>query len=259
MAQRPRRRPLCRCHVRGRRTTLAQFSRRPDARVIGIDRDPSAIARGADLVEGGRRSARTGRGSLQIRNRWCRRRAAAVDGVVFDLGVSSMQLDEAERGFSFRHDGPLDMRMGGAGPTAADVVAARLRARSRLHHQVARRGASCPRHRARHRGGARRSADPHHARRGRDRARGVAAAGCHSSGHPHVPGAAHLPQPGARRAGRALAAAEAVLAPGGRLVVVSFHSLEDRIVKTFLVERGRPGGSSRHLPEVVRRRRRFGS
>src|SRR6185437_8430636 len=83
-----------------------------DARVIAIDRDQSAVARGADLVE-----AAAGRLTL------VEQRFSAVDGVVLDLGVSSMQLDEAERGFSFRQDGPLDMRMGPDGPSAADVVA----------------------------------------------------------------------------------------------------------------------------------------
>src|SRR5215510_9186086 len=95
-----------------------------DVRVIGIDRDPSAIALGADLVQ-----AAGGRLTL-VEGRFAKLEAVArgfghdaVDGVVLDVGVSSMQLDEAERGFSFRHDGPLDMRMGGAGPSAADVIA----------------------------------------------------------------------------------------------------------------------------------------
>ena len=94
-----------------------------DCKVIGIDRDPSAIALGADLVE-----AASGRLTL-VEDRFSNLDAvahdcgvAAVDGVVLDLGVSSMQLDTAERGFSFRLDGPLDMRMGGEGPSAADVV-----------------------------------------------------------------------------------------------------------------------------------------
>src|SRR6476646_7276367 len=92
--------------------------------VVALDRDQSAIARGADLVQasGGRLVLVEDKFSnLAAVTRGCG--YDAVDGVVLDLGVSSMQLDQAERGFSFRHDGPLDMRMGSAGPSAADVVA----------------------------------------------------------------------------------------------------------------------------------------
>ncbi len=98
-------------------------------KVVGIDRDQSAIALGADLVE-----AAQGRLTL-VEDRFSNLDKVArdcgvdaVDGVVLDVGVSSMQLDRAERGFSFRHDGPLDMRMGHDGPSAADVVAAAERA-----------------------------------------------------------------------------------------------------------------------------------
>src|SRR6202012_2464638 len=96
----------------------------PDARVIGIDRDRSAIAGGFDLVDHsqGRLTLVEDRFS-HLADVCAAQGADAVDGVVMDIGVSSMQLDEAERGFSFRTDGPLDMRMGQQGPTAADVVA----------------------------------------------------------------------------------------------------------------------------------------
>ena len=96
----------------------------PDAQVIGIDRDRAAVAVGFDLVE-----QSEGRLTL-VEDRFSRLDEIArefghtsVDGVLLDLGVSSMQLDEAARGFSFRRDGPLDMRMGSEGPSAADVVA----------------------------------------------------------------------------------------------------------------------------------------
>ena len=93
------------------------------ARVIGIDRDRNAIAGGFDLVE-----QAAGRLTL-IEDRFSNLEHVAqslgheaVDGILLDIGVSSMQLDEADRGFSFRNDGPLDMRMGGEGPSAADLV-----------------------------------------------------------------------------------------------------------------------------------------
>ena len=96
----------------------------PGARVIGIDRDDTAIAAGAALVEDarGRLTLVEGRFS-ELDTIAAAHGAAGVDGVVFDLGVSSMQIDEPSRGFSFRLDGPLDMRMGRGGPSAADVVA----------------------------------------------------------------------------------------------------------------------------------------
>ena len=93
-------------------------------RIIGIDRDRSAITGGFDLVDGsdGRLTLVEDRFS-NLADVCAAQGATAVDGVVMDVGVSSMQLDQAERGFSFRLGGPLDMRMGQHGPTAADVVA----------------------------------------------------------------------------------------------------------------------------------------
>jgi 16S rRNA (cytosine1402-N4)-methyltransferase len=225
-----------------------------DARVIGIDRDARAVARGADLVGQAR-----GRLVL-VQDRFSNLAQvvqgsghALVDGVVCDLGVSSMQLDEAERGFSFRHDGPLDMRMGDSGPTAADVIAA---APERdLAFIIKSLGEE---------------------RHARAIARAIVAARNEAPIRTTLGLAAVIervvrPRPGTihpatrtfqalrifineelAELAAALAAAETVLKPGGRLVVVSFHSLEDRIVKTFLVERGRQSGSSRHLPEVAR-------
>ena len=220
------------------------------ARVIGIDRDQGAIARGADLVG-------QARGRLElVEERFGDLQSvagdAAIDGVVFDLGVSSMQLDQAERGFSFRLDGPLDMRMGRDGPSAADVVA---RAGERdLAAIIATLG------------------EERHAR--------AVARAIVKARNDHVIGTTRALADIVARVVRAhdsaihpatrtfqalrifvneelselvrgLAAAEHVLKPGARLVVVSFHSLEDRIVKNFLAERGRAPAYSRHQPEMT--------
>jgi 16S rRNA (cytosine1402-N4)-methyltransferase len=221
--------------------------------VIGIDRDQSAIARGAGLVQaaGGRLVLVEDKFSnLETVARGCGH--AAVDGVVFDLGVSSMQLDEPERGFSFRHDGPLDMRMGGEGPSAADIVAAA--SERDLAAIVATLGEE------RH---ARAVARAIVAARREAPIRTTAALAAIVAAVVHArPGTIH---PATRtfqalrvfvndelaELAAGLAAAEQVLKPGGRLVVVTFHSLEDRIAKSFLAERSRPSGASRHLPELA--------
>jgi len=223
-----------------------------NCQVIAIDRDRHALARGAELVQAaaGRLILVEGRFSdLQTIARECG--YDAVDGVVFDLGVSSMQLDEAARGFSFRLDGPLDMRMGGAGPSAADVVAAA--SERDLASIIATLGEE--RHaRALARAIVRaRKDEPIKTTRALAE---IVARVVHAR-----PGSIH---PATRtfqalrlfvneelaELAQALQAAERVLAPGGRLVAVSFHSLEDRIVKSFLAERSGQGGSSRHLPEA---------
>ena len=178
--------------------------------------------------------------------------AAAVDGVVFDLGVSSMQLDEAARGFSFRLDGPLDMRMGRDGPSAADIVA---RASEReLFAIIATLGEE------RHARAIARAIAKARAQQAIDATRSLAEVVARV-----VPARAGAIHPATRtfqalrifvndelgELARGLAAAESVLKPSGRLVVIAFHSLEDRIVKTFLAERSRAPASSRHRPQVA--------
>jgi 16S rRNA (cytosine1402-N4)-methyltransferase len=223
----------------------------PDTRVIGIDRDRNAIAAGASLVE-----AAQGRLDL-VEDRFSNLdeilgEGNLADGIVFDLGVSSMQLDEAARGFSFRLDGPLDMRMGRDGPTAADIVA---RASERdLAAIIARLGEE---KRAR---GVARAIVTARSKRPIDSTRALADI-VESVVHARE-GAIH-PATRTFQALRifvneelaelalGLAAAERALKPSGRLVVVAFHSLEDRIVKTFLVARSRTPAGSRHRPELA--------
>jgi 16S rRNA (cytosine1402-N4)-methyltransferase len=220
-------------------------------RVIGIDRDASAIARGAELAR-----ACDGR-LLLLQRRFSDLRAVAseggfdqVDGVVFDLGVSSMQLDDPARGFSFRHDGPLDMRMGDEGPTAGDILAAvseRDLARIIAMLGEERHARSVARALVRQR-----ASTP--IRSTRTLAQAVAAVVHARPGtiHPATRTFQALrifvnDELGELPAG--LSAAEHILKPGGRLVVVAFHSLEDRIVKSFLSQRAKPPGSSRHFPQ----------
>jgi 16S rRNA (cytosine1402-N4)-methyltransferase len=222
-------------------------------RVIGIDRDRSAITGGFDLVE-----RADGRLTL-VEDRFsglaevcAAQRIDAVDGVVMDVGVSSMQLDSAGRGFSFRLSGPLDMRMGHDGPTAADVVA--KASETDLANIIYIFGEE------RHSRGVARAIVT--TRKEAPITTTKALADIVARVVRSKPNEIH-PATRTFQALRifvneeldelhlALVAAERVLKPGGRLVVVSFHSLEDRIVKDFLNQRGKAGGGSRHLPEVA--------
>ena len=221
------------------------------ARVHAFDRDPDAIAAGRTLAEANGADpllmlyhARFSDLADALRDGG----VGQIDGVVFDIGVSSMQLDQPERGFAFSTDGPLDMRMGRDGPSAADFL--NLAAEADIADVLFRYGEE---------------------RQSRRIARAVVAARPLTTTRQFAdvvrralgwhPG---MPKDPATRSFQAvrihingeldelaagLAAAEAVLAPGGRLAVVTFHSLEDRMVKQFLREAaGLVPGGSRHLP-----------
>jgi 16S rRNA (cytosine1402-N4)-methyltransferase len=222
----------------------------PGTRVIGIDRDQSAIAEGATLVQ-------EAQGRLDLVEDCFSNLDAlvgdgAADGIVFDLGVSSMQLDEAERGFSFRLDGPLDMRMGRNGPSVADVVAqASDRDLAAIIFTLGeeRHSRAIARAIVKARGEAsitttRRLAE-------------IVARVVHTRDNAIHPATRTFQalrifiNDELGELARGLAAAERALKPNGRLVVVAFHSLEDRIVKTFLTERSRAPAGSRHRPEVA--------
>jgi 16S rRNA (cytosine1402-N4)-methyltransferase len=222
--------------------------------LIGIDRDRTAIAGGFGLVEesGGRLTLVEDRFS-NLAAVCVAQGAVAVDGIVMDVGVSSMQLDEADRGFSFRLDGPLDMRMSGHGPTAADVVARAsetdladiiyIFGEERRSRAVARAIVT-----------ARRQGPIATTRALADIVSKVVRAKPHEI-HPATRTFQALRifvNEELDELIDALAASERVLKPGGRLAVVSFHSLEDRIVKNFLARRGKIGGGSRHRPEIER-------
>ncbi|MCC8971083.1 16S rRNA (cytosine(1402)-N(4))-methyltransferase RsmH [Bradyrhizobium brasilense] len=224
-----------------------------ETRVIGIDRDRTAITGGFDLVDGagGRLTLVEDRFS-NLAEVCASQGVDAVDGVVMDVGVSSMQLDQAERGFSFRLGGPLDMRMAQSGPTAADVVASA--SEKQLADIIYIFGEE------RHSRGVARAIVA--ARKDAPITTTDALADIVAKVVRAKPNEIH-PATRTFQALRifvneeldelylALAAAERVLKPGGRLVVVSFHSLEDRIVKNFLSLRGKVSAGSRHLPELA--------
>ena len=226
------------------------------ANVIAIDRDPTAARFAAPLKAEFPDRFHLVQGpfsDLEQHLEVCGLKAC--DGIALDLGVSSMQLDEADRGFSFMRDGPLDMRMAASGRTAADVVneddpadLARIfwaygeeRASRHIANVIVRRRAERPFTRTVDLAdtvekalGGRRGAPTHPATRVFQALR-----------------IAVNDELGELEAG--LDAAERALTPGGRLAVVTFHSLEDRIVKAFFTERaGKTPAGSRHLPPSAR-------
>ncbi|MEA3060291.1 MAG: rRNA (cytosine1402-N4)-methyltransferase [Sphingomonadales bacterium] len=223
------------------------------ARVYAFDRDPDAVQAGEALAasSGGRLTLVPERFS-RMRQALAARGVDKVDGVTLDIGVSSMQLDRAERGFSFQADGPLDMRMAKEGESAADFV---NNAAEETIADVLWRYGEEPK--------SRRIARAIVAARPIERTGRLAevvrkAAGYHA-GMKKDPATRtfqairiHLNEELQELEG-GLAAAEQVLRPGGRLAVVTFHSLEDRLVKRFLKERsGDLPAGSRHRPELTR-------
>lgn len=222
---------------------------RAPCRVIAFDRDPDAIARGQSLAAEakGKFTLHQGRfGDLETDE--------VVDGTVFDLGVSSFQFDEAERGFSFQADAELDMRMEKQGPSAADAVNGLSEAAlaelifrygeddqsRRIARGVVRARAEAPITRTLQLAkivedavGGRKGARTHPATKTFQALR-------------------MLVNDELGELARGLSAAERALKPGGRLVVVSFHSLEDRMVKRFLTARADARGrGSRHTPDLA--------
>ena len=251
-----------------------------DCRVWGIDRDPEAVARGQavaaryperlTLIHGRFGAMDSLLGAHQM---------FAVDGIALDLGVSSMQLDQAQRGFSFRAEGPLDMRMGAggsaaeddpdAGPSAAEVINELSEAELAdiIHHYGEERRA---RQVARAIVAARQDRPIEDTARLADIVRAAVRAASKGRGKPKSKSAGRGTRasidPATRtfqalrihvndelgELDRGLHAAERLLAPGGRLAVVSFHSLEDRAVKNFLRARSGAGSSgSRHRPATT--------
>lgn len=219
-------------------------------RLIGLDRDPSAVARGKDLAEQHKQFTMLDGQFGSMEQHLAEINVDQLDGIVLDVGVSSQQIDNPERGFSFAADGPLDMRMAQAGETAADVVnGADEQTLATIIYRYGEERAS----------------------------RRIARAIVEHRGHQPITRTAELADIVAGVLGRrgkidpatrtfqalrihvndelgelerALAAAETLLRPGGRLVVVAFHSLEDRIVKQFLTARsGQTARPSRHLPD----------
>ena len=225
-----------------------------DCQVAALDRDPDAIKRGQPLIEAYRGRFRLLEGPFsQIVSLCADANIKKVDGIVFDLGVCSTQLDEAERGFSFRSDGPLDMRMSQQGRDASDIVnemdeaeladiiwrfgeerasrrIAKAIVRARLDSRIERTS---------------QLADIVHSVMPRPKpGQADSATRTFQALRIYINGELDELE-------KALAAAEDLLAPDGVLAIVSFHSLEDRIVKNFLnAKSGNLPAPSRHRPDI---------
>lgn len=218
-------------------------------RIVAFDRDPDAIAGGAAL-----KAASDGRLDLvhaAFSTLGDHVADASLDGAVFDIGVSSMQIDEGERGFSFAKDGPLDMRMAQRGVSAADVVnRAKPSDLARIFGLLGEE---------RHAGRIARAIDARRSKKPFETTRDLA--NLIETVAPRKPQDRIHPATRVFQALRifvndelgelagALVAAERALKPGGRLAVVTFHSLEDRIVKRFFQDRAGKAHGSRHLPQ----------
>ncbi|TIO09183.1 16S rRNA (cytosine(1402)-N(4))-methyltransferase RsmH [Mesorhizobium sp.] len=225
------------------------------ALVVAIDRDPDAIAAGRALEQQAGGKLRLVQAPFSTLDE----HVESADGVVLDIGVSSMQIDEAERGFSFRADGPLDMRMAQAGLSAADVVNSfKVGDLARIFGFLGEE---------RHAGRIARMIESRREKRPFERTLDLA-----DAIETHVGRAPKDKIHPATRVfqalrifvndelgelAKALFAAERVLKPGGRLAVVTFHSLEDRIVKRFIADRADAATGSRHLPEAQARTATF--
>lgn len=223
------------------------------AEVLAIDRDPNAIRDGADLVKSHDGNLKLVEGEFSRLDVLCNENSfGSVDGVVLDIGVSSMQLDEAERGFSFQKDGPLDMRMSQQGVSAADVVntmkqqdltrviglLGEERKASLISRAIVREREKQPFKTTLQLANL---IEKTLGRRAKDR--------IHPATRTFQALRIFVNQE-LEQLGEALFAAERVLKAGGRLVVVTFHSLEDRMVKLFFKDRCGVQEGSRHLPLV---------